>query len=816
MIPVCTETRGTTDTSGSLRACAHAIAALLALLLMPGAGRAQDSLAVSDSSLSFTAARGGDSPAAQEVAVTSAVTERIDFTVDAAAVSPANASWLAVNQPRGTTPARLQVSVDQRGLGVGDYSARVTVRSGSRSIPIDVALSVADAPPAAAVAPAALRFGFGVAASDQLLFIRNLGGGALSYRVSVISGAEWLSVSPSSGTTVPNQPSLIRVSADPASGGQANYGVVRVQAGDDTIDVPVTVLRGEPGPILGVNLTGLRFDARQGEGNTNNRNVLVLNFGDGSLNWVAEVLQGSEWLTLTTPSGRTMSTDLGRLGLNAVPGSLPAGSYYALVRVSAQGAANSPQYISAVLNVAPAEDAPLPDPSPQGLFFVGDPQQAPPPNQPIRLFVSSRDPVQFQAAASTADGAGWLSVTPQSGASSTDNTTALQVSVNPAMLKPGIYTGEVTVAFANRTIRTTSITLVAPATASAGSQARTASPAAACTPTRLSLTQTGLINSFASPAGWPNSLIVRLADDCGAPVLNANVVATFSSTDPPIPMQLTNSTVGLYSATWQPRATGSVVVSATASAPGLGTTRADVIGAVTDSQDAPVLYQNQVLSNFDPQPGAPLAPGTPVRMLGSSLSSGTDSASTVPLPVTLAQTSLLIGSTRAPLYYVSPDQVNAQIPPELPPGAQYAIAILSGNRYAVADPLVLTAVRPALIATDGVALALHADSSPVSGQAPAQAGELITLLAAGLGATDVAVGSGTVPSPGAIARVQVMPTATIGGREAPVRGAVLAPDIVGVYHITVQVPSGLAAGDQAVVIAQQGIASNQAAVSVGP
>ena len=813
---VCLATRGMSGVSESLCACVRAISALFLLILMPVGGRAQDSLGVSATSLSFTAARGGDSPAAQVVAVTSAVTERIDFTVDAVAAGPANISWLAVDRRLGTTPARLQVSVDQNGLGVGDYSARITVRSGSRSIPIDVALSVADAPPALGVAPAVLRFGFGVAASDQLLFIRNQGGGALSYQVSVVSGAEWLSVNPDSGRTAPNQPSLVRVSADAASAGQANFGVVRVQAGEDTIDVPVTVLRGDPGPILGVNLTGLRFDARQGQGNTNNRNVLVLNFGEGSLNWVAEVLQGSDWLTLTTPSGRTMSADLGRLGLNADPGPLPAGSYYALVRVSAQGAGNSPQYISAVLNIAPAEDTPLPDPSPQGLFFVGDPEEAPPPNQPIRLFVSSRDPVPFQAAASTADGAGWLSVTPQSGVTSTDDTTALRVSVNPAILQPGVYTGEVTVAFADRTIRTTSITLVAPATRNAGLQARTASLAAACTPTRLSLTQTGLINSFASPAGWPNSLIVRLADDCGAPVLNANVVATFSSNDPPIPMQLTNSTVGLYSATWQPRATGSVVVSATASAAGLGTTHADVIGTVTESQDAPVLYQNRVVSSFDPRPGAPLAPGTPVQMFGSALSSETDSAGTVPLPVALAQTSMLIGSIRAPLFYVSPGQVDAQIPPELAPGAQYAVAILSGNRYAVADPLVLTAVQPALIASDGIAMAQHADASAVSSQAPARPGERITLLATGLGATDVAVGAGATPAPGVNARVQSMPTATIGGQDAPVQDASLAPDIVGVYRVTVQVPSGLAAGDQAIVIAQQGIASNQAVVSVGP
>src|SRR5215468_3202362 len=217
--------------------------------------------------------------------------------------------------------------------------------------------------------------------------------------------------------------------------------------------------------------------------------------------------------------------------------------------------------LNTVLNIRPATDPPDPDPSPQGLFFVGDPQQAPPPNQPIRLFVSSTDPVPFQASASTVDGADWLKVAPASGVTSTDNTAMLRVTVDPTILKPGVYNGDVTVAFADRTIRTTNITLVAPATSTPAAQAKQAiREAAACIPARLSLTQTGLVNSFSSPAGWPNSLIVRLADDCGGPVLNANVVTTFSNNDLPLSMALTNPQVGLYSATWLPRSRGNVVV----------------------------------------------------------------------------------------------------------------------------------------------------------------------------------------------------------------------------------------------------------------
>jgi uncharacterized protein (TIGR03437 family) len=804
--------------NGRLTGIVRFICGVFAALLVVSTGWAQNTLEVSNSSLTFTANRRGDSPDPQHVAITSAVTERIDFTVNVQAVQPADSSWLAINLQHGTTPARLRVSVDQRGLAAGDYEANVIVQSASQSIPIDVRLTVVEAPPVLRVAPASLRFAAGVSDDPtRSLFIRNAGGGDLSYSVTVAAGSEWLSVASATGVTAPNQPSLVRVTANRDSAKPADYGVLRVQAGTDTVDVPVSIVSQRQGPVLALNLTGLEFEARENQGNANNRNVLVLNLGNGDLDWQAQVLQGGEWLTLTMPSGRTRSDELGRLGLNANPGNLPAGNYYALVQVSASGADSSPQYLSAVLDIRPATDPPDPDPSPQGLFFVGDPQQAPPPNQPIRLFVSSTDPVPFQASASTVDGADWLRVAPASGVTSTDNTAMLRVTVDPTILKPGVYNGDVTVAFADRTIRTTNITLVAPATSTPAAQAKQAiREAAACIPARLSLTQTGLVNSFSSPAGWPNSLIVRLADDCGGPVLNANVVTTFSNNDPPLSMALTNPQVGLYSATWLPRSRGNVVVTTTASAPGLGTTRTDIIGGVSQSQEAPVLEQGGIVSNFYPQSGAPLALGTPVQMFGSSLSSGSDSASGLPLPQSLVKTSMLIGSTLAPLFFVSPDQVNAQIPPELETDRQYATAILSGNKYTVGDPIVLAALRPALIATDGVAVAQHADSSSVSSDSPAQAGEVITLFAAGLGATDPGIAGGNVPAPGVTARVRQMPAVTIGGKDAPVQDAVLAPDIVGVYRVTVQIPSGLDPGSQAVIIQQQGVASNQAALNVAP
>ena len=97
-----------------------------------------------------------------------------------------------------------------------------------------------------------------------------------------------------------------------------------------------------------------------------------------------------------------------------------------------------------------------------------------------------------------------------------------------------------------------------------------------------------LANSFAAPAGWPTALAARLADDCGSPVLNGQVVATFSNGDPALTMKLTDSTLGVYSATWAPsKVTGTMTMTAHASAPNLASASVDITGAVTANQ-APV------------------------------------------------------------------------------------------------------------------------------------------------------------------------------------------------------------------------------------
>ena len=67
---------------------------------------------------------------------------------------------------------------------------------------------------------------------------------------------------------------------------------------------------------------------------------------------------------------------------------------------------------------------------------------------------------------------------------------------------------------------------------------------------------------------------------------------------------------------------------------------------------------------------APVAPGSVIAIFGTNLAASTLPAPSLPVPTTLGGATVLVnGKLSAPLFYVSPGQINAQLPYETPPGA---------------------------------------------------------------------------------------------------------------------------------------------------
>ena len=63
-----------------------------------------------------------------------------------------------------------------------------------------------------------------------------------------------------------------------------------------------------------------------------------------------------------------------------------------------------------------------------------------------------------------------------------------------------------------------------------------------------------------------------------------------------------------------------------------------------------------------------IAPGSLISIFGSGLAQGANSASATPLPLSLGDVSVTMNGIVAPVLYVSPGQINAQVPNEVAAG----------------------------------------------------------------------------------------------------------------------------------------------------
>ena len=256
-----------------------------------------------------------------------------------------------------------------------------------------------------------------------------------------------------------------------------------------------------------------------------------------------------------------------------------------------------------------------------------------------------------------------------------------------------------------------------------------------------------------------------------------------------------------------------MTVTARATAPSLQAATAQIIGTVLPNQ-VPILYPHGTIHNMNPQAGAPLAPGTIVQIYGSGLAPSALQTS-LPLPTNVSGTIVLIGGIQAPLYYVSPGQLNAELPLELTAGRQYQILVSANGALTTPDTLSIEPVTPGVAAqTNGTIIAQHADGSYVTTTSPAQPGEVVTIYLAGMGLTDQTIMTGEVSPSNPLAHPQVMPAVTVNGESAQVAFAGLTPQAVGLYQINFTVPVDAQAGNLMVIVSQGTVQANTGTIAV--
>ncbi len=229
----------------------------------------------------------------------------------------------------------------------------------------------------------------------------------------------------------------------------------------------------------------------------------------------------------------------------------------------------------------------------------------------------------------------------------------------------------------------------------------------------------------------------------------------------------------------------------------------------------------------------PLSPGTIAAIFGSNLNDGSKNPTSSfgpdgRLVTTLGGASVTFNGLPAPLFASFPGQLNVQVPFELA-GSTSATAVVSVNgRASHPQKVLIGPSSPGIFSINGQGTdqgaivisstgeyAAPAGSIPGATSRPASRNEPVTIYCTGLGDVTNPSATGAVAGHSPLSMTLENPIVTIGGLRAKVSFSGLAPGLVGVYQVNVEVPSQAPSGDRiGVMLSFGGIASNIVTIAV--
>jgi uncharacterized protein (TIGR03437 family) len=353
--------------------------------------------------------------------------------------------------------------------------------------------------------------------------------------------------------------------------------------------------------------------------------------------------------------------------------------------------------------------------------------------------------------------------------------------------------------------------------------------------------------------GVPNQdigpLIVQITDQFGAPVANSPAVFTVSP----------NGAVQLKSVANEPTCT-TARANTTCTSDRYGFIYAEIINGAntTTATISSNLLGNQISGgvNIQAPPNVTgvadaaaglttVAPGSYVAIYGTGLSDFTDENSTIfnflsnpttevtdpvvpngavlPLHIDFVTVSFDVPSAGisvpANIVYVSPTQINIQVPWELQgqTSAQMKVT-LDGDLLGNVVTVKLSNAAPAYFSYssggNNIAIAQDLSFNLITPTHAASRGSIITLYANGLGPVNGQPASGNPAAANPLPTTTNPATVTIGGQNANVIYAGLVPTLPGLYQLDVTVPSGISPGSQPITLSINGQNAPQLTIPV--
>ena len=258
---------------------------------------------------------------------------------------------------------------------------------------------------------------------------------------------------------------------------------------------------------------------------------------------------------------------------------------------------------------------------------------------------------------------------------------------------------------------------------------------------------------------------------------------------------------------------------------------------VASEEPPPTLAANGIVNAASFSGGAAVAPGSIVSIFGSNFISQLAVPSGDPLPTSLQGVSVTFNGTKAPLFFVAPAQINAQVPFEVT-GSTASVQVTNSAGASNTQTVDISAESPAIFTTSqngvGQGVVVFANSATIVGPIktgtdwrPAKTGDTITIYLNGLGAVTPPINDGwnsctqSVCAPDfsnlTLRNTTVRPIVKIGGVTVPDSAVLFSgftPLFAGLYQINLTIPSGITPSNQVPVVIQMGSNTSPPDVSI--
>lgn len=768
---------------------------------------------VTPSSVSFTAPLDG-AQQSQTVNVTSGAG-------GALSVSGTLPSGLSYQLPADTTVAAggsigFTVYGNPAGLAANTYAGTLNVVVGAQSAALTVTMIVGGGGTGTtAVAPTALNFSYQLG-TDAINFIarRKLvitgPAGAWSSTISTSNGVNWLRVTPSNGTSLPNpanasETPIVSVDATGLTVGTHGGTITITTPGGGTQSIAVSLIVGS-GTVLLPTDGALIFTAQTGQAKPSGQGV-YFSGSNGALNPLAISAESNNTWIAVTNDATSISVQVDQTGLTT-------GVYSGSVSVSQAGADNSPTAVPVLLVVngggsggsggtGGGNNVTV---TPASLTFSAQSGSSPATQTLSVNSATGSAGVSFIAQVSA--GISWLST--NAAASNTTPVTNLTVSVISGMLAAGSYTGNILITPTGGSPVNVPVYL----TILVGATAVTATPttltfdyrAGDSTPSPKQLTVSGggaALAFSATPATGAGSWLV---------VSPASGTTTATGTTVDVSINPTGLSTGVYN--------GTVLVAGASGATG------STIITVTLNVTAPLPTLTKVTNAASYATGS-IAPGEiitlfagdPTHPIGPAAAAGLTLDSTGKVSTTIGGVQVLVNGFACPMIYASASQVSAVVPYELKLFTTATVLVRFLGQTSNGVPVNVGTTAPGLFTANssgtGPGAILNSNNSYNSPANPATPGDAVVVYLTGEGETSPGGITGKVTTlaapPLPLTPAPLLPVSvTIGGQPADWTFAGEAPGFVsGAMQLNVTVPTSIAAGEQSIVVTIGGNQSQQ-------